>query len=518
MPAAMSPYDYLMSLMTDWSLEADANAGGRYQTALARMQGHLAGGATQPGIALRAVQLLLLDPEQADRRQRSAVKEAARVLQEGWPGIERQILSMQALVMAAWPAEPSGWLRRLPGLLGSPLEEGVLPGRAVQRSQILAFWETARGGVEMPSAPPLVPTPLAVQLPLLAPDGLTAPAGLMHHLRSNRRTAWTSDQFMGQVYEIIASIQKRATYLSASCANFSFEPRNADFVTSLNHLSSANGPSWSLNNFGAQLHSVLAALVRPMKALLAQLGALGLQHSDSSVDKHLAELQRRQGEAITFEQFSAPLIAVLEWLDAAYSQLPILDALNQVLAPQQAALDAALRQARGEMQGRQELLWWGQARYCHHLQTPYRRLQGRDPEAVLLYAAFEAAARAGGLPIEPVAAYLCEVLHALGQDLSQRRSLREWMAAQHAALRAAPLPALTPSLSALAGEDPLGLPVTFLRLPTSQAHAWDGDLAQRATAAVALPLDNLILDRAQWASWLLREALLDQALGGAEAR
>lgn len=512
MPVADSVYERFLDLVSEWSLEKDANAGERYRRAIEALHGYLATGTNSPEVALRAVQVLLLDPERADRRQRASVKTVARVVQGHWPGVEENPLWLQALVMAAWPVAPSGWMRALPPLLGSPLEEGGLPGRALQRTQILAFWDKARGGLEAPEAPRLATSSLSLRIPLAAGEVSALAPGNFQQLRNNRRATYQSNNFMEPVWAILTAVRQRAQSLASWHPRFRYE-ESAELANQFSHVANARGSSWTLNSFGAQLHSVLTALVAPMQALHAQLRTLHLQ---DSVGKHLAELSRRQGESITFEQFSDALIAVLEWLEAAYSQIPILDALDQALAPQQAALDHALRHLREDLQSRQELLWWGQARYCHRLKLPYRRLQAREPEQVLLHAAIEAAERARDLPVEPAAAYLCEVLHALGQDLTERRTLQDWMAAQHQAIRAARLPALSPRLAALASEDGLGLPLTFIRLNVEQA--WNGALAQRAGAAVAFQIDSMNLDRGQWASWLLREALLSLALSDAEAR
>jgi hypothetical protein len=155
------------------------------------------------------------------------------------------------------------------------------------------------------------------------------------------------------------------------------------------------------------------------------------------------------------------------------------------------------------MKGELDLLWWGQARYCESLRKPFRRIQ--PPEDVLWWAAREAADRAQGVDVEPAAAYLVETLHALGQDASERRSLLQWMEGLHASLNRAPqlVPALSEPLERYAREDALGLPVTWVRLQAARKESLEG-----AAEKVALDLKAEI-DRGQWASWILRECLLD---------
>lgn len=166
---------------------------------------------------------------------------------------------------------------------------------------------------------------------------------------------------------------------------------------------------------------------------------------------------------------------------------------------------------------RNELLWWGQARYCHTLARPFRRLANADER--LFYAVRDVAhpSRSKGLPLEPVAAYLVEVLHTLDPDaINERRSLLDWCRSLTSFWAPAPAspkggpespplpPPVSTKLAALVDEDPTALPVTWTRRQLEQRLPID-DLG----AAVGLPAD-VTLDRAQWAAWLLREFLLDR--------
>lgn len=159
-----------------------------------------------------------------------------------------------------------------------------------------------------------------------------------------------------------------------------------------------------------------------------------------------------------------------------------------------------------------ELLWWGQARYCHVLRKPYRYLSDQ-PDKVLWWAAWEAAERAKRLPSEPAASYLQEVLHALGHDLNESRSLGDWIRSLHTVLADAgdPVSPVAPYLADLVRVDPLGLPVTWIRLDDSDAMD-DQDLYD----TLGVPMDTP-LDRGQWAAWLFRELSLDSRFSDDEA-
>lgn len=160
--------------------------------------------------------------------------------------------------------------------------------------------------------------------------------------------------------------------------------------------------------------------------------------------------------------------------------------------------------ARAKQSGDTELLWWGQARYCHALRKPFRRIA--DSDTALWWAAREAADRASSLPVEPAASYLQEVLHTLGHDLDESRPLLHWMNSLRATLTNAgdAVAPVSPKLAELADEDALGLAVTWVRMQPGDTL---DDL--QAGEAVGLPLDRTI-DRGQWAAWIFRELLLDR--------
>ncbi len=154
------------------------------------------------------------------------------------------------------------------------------------------------------------------------------------------------------------------------------------------------------------------------------------------------------------------------------------------------------------------LLWWGQARYCHSLAVPFRRL---SPAQQLWWTSIEAAHHGQAIAPEPTAAYLCEVLHALAHDLDEKRPLREWLAELWTMLQTdtsavrehAPL---SSTLTRLVTEDPTGLPI-----------AWARDKARPGASEPDFSLTGVNLDhqlaRGEWATWLLFECLLELRLG-----
>lgn len=143
----------------------------------------------------------------------------------------------------------------------------------------------------------------------------------------------------------------------------------------------------------------------------------------------------------------------------------------------------------------QELLWWGQARYCHLAKTPYRRID--DPARALWLAAREAAERAHDVPVEPGASYLQEMLAALGHSLGERRPLRAWLADLRPALQREPRPTPPAALKKAIERDAYGIPVTLLC--TSPAVA--DDILHNN---LGVPGD-VVLDRGEWAAWVFRE-------------
>ena len=198
--------------------------------------------------------------------------------------------------------------------------------------------------------------------------------------------------------------------------------------------------------------------------------------------------------------------AILDTFKTSLSQLAaIADQANDTLEENTGLVQQAISASARPREAQENLLWWGQARYSRALRKPYRRFQ--RPEDVAFWAPFEAATicHKANVDVEPASAYVVEVLHVLGQNVDEKRTLSDWMGMLQATLRDAgsKAPTLGERLSKLASEDALALPVTWARLQVGANKGLEG-----AEDAIALPLDAT-LDRGQWADWIFRESLLD---------
>lgn len=228
---------------------------------------------------------------------------------------------------------------------------------------------------------------------------------------------------------------------------------------------------------------------------------------------HWGHLENNVGVGWNYSQFGTQLVSVLRsFRDTASSFASTAKAWDTAAnASLKTWSDAVWKGLRDEIANskthdrERELLWWGQARYSHTLNKPLRRIENLDER--MLIAAREVADRSAGLPVGPVAAYLVEVLHALDADPnrgSTRQSLRTWCESLHSVSGSgAPV---APTLAKLTEEDATALPVTWTRLRAQKHETLD-----RFEEATGLPADAL-LDRDQWASWVLRELMLDREL------
>lgn len=173
-----------------------------------------------------------------------------------------------------------------------------------------------------------------------------------------------------------------------------------------------------------------------------------------------------------------------------------------------------------------ELIWWGQSGYCHRLEKPYRKL--KDPSEILFYAAFEVSERAISpsksnaektpsrkptptqiLAIAPTAAYLARVLKDLGQNLDSQETLYGWLSRLHGILPERSGLKLGAALEAPLAEDPLGLPVNWVRW--LKWHGQPFPSLENAQERIGFALDGKI-DMADFAELVLRETMLDRFL------
>lgn len=387
----------LSEIWATWGLSPDVALGEVQLRALRAVSDWLEQGKTDPEIAIRAVQILLADPERPGWNRRASWVALRKVLKEAWANAGTgpdHLFYAQALLLAAWPSgSQEGWLS-LAQLMDSAWE--VMKGRGRQSTELNTWRQGARRdwgpGTER-------------EKPAAADGGLEQLADIRF---SDSFDKWWA------------------------------------------HLSENVGTQWYYNNFAKQL-----------------VGILGDHRS-------------------AFDQIASALKVLMSTVQRQRDDLG-------------ARVTESIEHSRCEV----DLLWWGQARYCRARQKPYRRMS--DPEDVLWCTAYEAAQLARSLDVEPAAAYLVETLHALDQNIFEKKSLLRWMEGLHAVLSTAAnaVPTLSQGLQQIAKDDALGLPVTWARLRAAANEPLAG-----AADAVALDLDAEI-DRGQWASWLFREILLD---------
>jgi hypothetical protein len=219
---------------------------------------------------------------------------------------------------------------------------------------------------------------------------------------------------------------------------------------------------------------------------------------------HLSHLADNIGQTWNFNSFGTQLKTVLtDYRDAFTAIGSFLQELPSQVSP-------AAQQQHNHRDAELDLLWWGQARYCHALAIPYRNLARTDAESALWWATYEAANLSLSLQTAPAAAYLVETLHSLDQDVFERKSLIQWIEATHAVLLTAgdKAPPVGKRLTSFVDSDALGLPVTWARLKAARKEPL-------VNVGEARALDvGAEVDRGEWVSWIFRELLLDLHLAG----
>ena len=399
----------LNSIWAEWGLEPESAVSDMQFKALPALVEWLAKGRHDPRRVIRAVQILLADPEKPGVCRRAAVKGLVEVLVDHWPNVGTgggDLTLIQALLLATWPEGREGDFGLVP-LLDSAWE--VVQGREGQQDLIQSWRER-----------------------VCAEDAAVHP----------RPEPWGSE-----TPEVLSSVP-----------NLSFDKEIRGILSSLKARADQN-PAQNIQGLlnAKNLSDVL-------NAFFDNFNALDGYHEDfvSSLD---------------------------ELMDSSLQKM--LDVYRSVAA-------------------QIDLLWWGQARYCHALRKPYRRIG--DPGQILWWACREVAERARRLALEPSAAFLVETLDSLGQQVDERRPLGQWMVDLYQALVHAGEMAPEPCrrLSELVSHDALGLPVSWLRWHALK-NVNPKMMLSEMTDAVALPLSAEI-DRGQWAGWVLREILLDLRL------
>lgn len=379
----------------DWGLQTE-----RTQERLEAVAGYLDRAVKEPGVAVRATQLVLLDPESSGAPKRECYKEVLPMLGDAWLEGARDLRLLQAMLLAI----------------------GVPQGCAVH-GLAGALWDLS--GCQ---------------------------SGQRRHMNG---WGWEGNQI--------------------ALANSVRVTDDPDPVSTKKTASSAG-----------------------LQTTLASIQATGVHNAAAGLKDVM----------IPF------LTSASEEFDLLHKQLSImrdqLSTWSRQISNSQASLkanmDAILSHVRIQDPTSSEFLWWGQARYCHTLRRPFRRLYKDDAqrELALLHACMEAAERAKMLAPEPAAAFLVETLRAIGWDVEEVRTVQSWMDSAFNTLRAADgLPALNPALNALAAKDALGLPWTHLRLKVGDPRTHGAQAAD-----ILLPPDAEI-DRGLWATWIFREAVLN---------
>lgn len=136
-----TPAMRLNDLRREWGLKSSDEATAQAQNkALEPLSEWLRSGEESPEVIVRAVQVLLADPELSDVDRRPAVETVIHQVSEIWAnaGLEAQgMLGLQAMLLAAWPYDLTYGGFALPPFFDSAWE--VMRGRARQRTQLNAW-------------------------------------------------------------------------------------------------------------------------------------------------------------------------------------------------------------------------------------------------------------------------------------------------------------------------------------------------------------------------------------------
>jgi hypothetical protein len=491
---AKMPAQRFNDLWRNWGLLQDSAAIKTQAEALKPLEEWLA--SDKPEVVLRAVQFLLVDPEQPGLTQRRAFSDVIEPLTETWAnaGVDpRDAFALQAMMLATWPHHLKDGAHGLASLLTSPLSD-LTVGRQRQREALTAWRD------QVLAAEPAASDASTETSERSFPAGeLTVTDSDLRYLQSNLTVGLTYDRISEQLLAILKAHE------TAIGSGFTSGEVMTAFTEALQNsmkvLVDNRRTAWTWNGFAAQLLQVLDSHDAHIRSLPGTML--------SGTEDALKQLRANAGANWHFANFGPNLVMILE----AHRK-----ALRRFAGENASTLDGRLgaieRTALDSMHDRllgteNELLWWGQARYCHILKRPYRRIADREQR--LWWMAFEAAKLARGLEVEPAASFLVEVLRQSGDDIGETKPLKEWLDSLLSTLRALqPLPPVAPELAELASADALGLPVTWARLQAAKpgAHA----LADNLADVLGLPLEGQ-LDRGQWAAWLFREIQLGQAFG-----
>lgn len=213
-----TPAKLLNQIRKEWGFEADEPTAKAQTQALAPLQKWLSTGTKSPDVVIRAVQVLLADPEVPGIDQRHAIDEVSQQVAEIWAKSgqgPQGVLGLQAMVLAAWPYEARQGSFALTPMLDSAWS--AMMGRERYRARIN---EWRRSILEPKTTkPPQSPdAPTAAQQPLipLAPLKTTAAgvASFIEYLRKNANVGWTYNNFAIQLVGVLDALTSDLANLS----------------------------------------------------------------------------------------------------------------------------------------------------------------------------------------------------------------------------------------------------------------------------------------------------------------
>jgi hypothetical protein len=135
----------LSSIWNEWGLQPETTTGDALMAALDVADAWLDKGDSEPEIVLRAVQILLVDPERPDAHKRPCWASLRKAIRNKWGSAmtaPEHVLYGQALVLAVWPEASQGKWFFLAPLLDSAWD--LVAGRERQRNEITRWREGAR--------------------------------------------------------------------------------------------------------------------------------------------------------------------------------------------------------------------------------------------------------------------------------------------------------------------------------------------------------------------------------------
>lgn len=203
----------------EWGL----SAGGDETTAQAQLRAleplakWLREGADSPKVVIRAVQLLLADPELSGVDQRPAIETVIHQVTDLWAnaGVEAQgMLGLQAMLLAAWPYDLSSGGFALAPLFDSAWE--VVRGRTRQQAQLNAWRQLLlhSPGTENGLQDVEFDVPAAAveskELPLLDPD-----PNMQHLHKYKSQSGWGFGNFSEQLIGVLENHRAALAILDA---------------------------------------------------------------------------------------------------------------------------------------------------------------------------------------------------------------------------------------------------------------------------------------------------------------